>query len=73
MSYITTEQLEELRQAESISRVDFNELLEEYTGIKAIPYAAFSYEDSAGNWVGDSDSYDVDDILRNAYIEVRKE
>jgi hypothetical protein len=73
MSHITIEQLEELREAESISRLDFNGLLEDYTGIKAIPYTAFYYEDIAGNWVGDSDSYDVDDILRNAYIEVRKE
>lgn len=73
MSHITIEQLEELREAESISRLDFNGLLEDYTGIKAIPYTAFYYEDSAGNWVGDSDNCEVNDILRNAYIEVRKE
>lgn len=73
MSHITIEQLEELREAESVSRIDFNGLLEYYTGIKAIPFTAFYYEDSAGNWVGDSDSHEVDEILRNAYIEVRKE
>ena len=70
MSHITIEQLEELREAESVSRIDFNGLLEDYTGIKAIPYTAFYYEDSAGNWVGDSDGYEVNEILRNAYIEV---
>lgn len=73
MSYITIEQLEELREAESVSRLDFNGLLEDYTGIKAKPYTAFYYEDEAGNWVGDSDSHEVNELLRNAYIEVRKE
>ena len=71
--YITIEQLEELREAESTNRLEFNELLEEYTGIKAKPYTAFYYEDSAGNWVGDSDNYEVDELLQSAYIEVRRE
>ena len=71
--FITIEQLEELREAESISRLDFNGLLEDYTGIKAKPYTAFYYEDSAGNWVGDSDNDEVNDILQRAYIEVRRE
>ena len=73
MSHITIEQLEELREVESTNRLEFNELLEEYTGIKAKPYTAFYYEDSVGNWVGDSDSCEVNDILDNAYIEVRRE
>ena len=73
MSYITAEQLEELREAESISRLDFNGLLEDYTDIKAKPYTAFYYEDGAGNWVGDSADDEVGDILRRAYIKVRKD
>lgn len=71
--YITMEQLEELRDAEEISRTDFNGLLEDYTGIKAIPYTAFYYEDSLGNYVGDSSDDCVLDMLRSAYIEVRTE
>lgn len=73
VSNITTEQLEELRDAESTNRLEFNELLEEYTGIVAKPYTAFLYYDNADNWVGDSDNFDVNDILRNAYIDVREE
>ena len=73
MNYITIEQLEELRDAESNSTREFNELLEEYTGITAKPYTAFYYEDSAGNWVGDSSNDEVNDLLQRAYIEVRRE
>ena len=69
---ITQEQLEELKETLSVSRIDFNELLEEYTGIVAKPYTAFVYYDSADNWVGDSDNYSVLDILENAYISVKE-
>ena len=71
--HITIEQLEELREAESISRLDFNGLLEDYTGIKANPYTAFQYFDSAGNYVGDSSDDCVLDFLRRSYIGVRAE
>ena len=72
MLEITKEQLEELEETLSIDRRDFNELLEEYTGIVAKPYTAFVYYDSADNWVGDSDNYDVREILENAYITVKE-
>lgn len=72
MFEITREQLEELEETLSIDRRDFNELLEEYTGIVAKPYTAFVYYDSCDNWVGDSDNYDVMDILENAYISVKE-
>ena len=72
MLKITKEQLEELEETLSVDRRDFNSLLEEYTGIVAKPYTAFVYYDSADNWVGDSDNYDVREILENAYITVRE-
>ena len=72
MFEITQDQLEELEDTLFIDRIDFNELLEEYTGIVAKPYTAFVYYDSVGNWVGDSDNYDVRDILKNAYITVKE-
>ena len=72
MFEITRDQLEELEEILSIDRRDFNDLLEEYTGIVAKPYTAFVYYDGAGNWVGDSDTYDVRDILENAYITVKE-
>ena len=72
MTEITLEQLEELKETLFVDRIDFNALLEEYTGIVAKPYTAFVYYDSCGNWVGDSDNYDVRDILENAYITVKE-
>ena len=70
---ITRDQLKDLQETLSTDRRDFNELLEEYTGIVAKPYTAFVYYDSADNWVGDSDNYDVQDILENAYITVKED
>ena len=72
MFEITRGQLEELEETLSIDRRDFNDLLEEYAGIVAKPYTAFVYYDSADNWVGDSDNYDVRDILENAYIIIKE-
>lgn len=72
MFEITKEQLKELEETLSVDRRDFNDLLEEYTGIVAKPYIGFVYYDSADNWVGDSDNYDVREILENAYITVRE-
>jgi hypothetical protein len=73
MNEITKEQLEELEEARScFCKSDFNDLLEDYTGIKAVPYTAFQYYDSADNFVGDSDNYDVREILENAYITVKE-
>lgn len=73
MREIAKEQLEELEQARSYGcKGDFNDLLEEYTGIEARPYTAFQYYDSADNFVGDSDNYDVREILENAYITVKE-
>ncbi len=73
MKEITKEQLEELEEARSYAcKSDFNDLLEEYTEIKAVPYTAFQYYDSADNFVGDSDNYDVREILKNAYITVKE-
>jgi hypothetical protein len=72
MNEITEEQLEELEETISVDRIDFNYLLEEYTGIVAKPYTAFVYYDSTDNWVGDSDNYTVRDILENAYITVKE-
>ena len=71
MSYITNKQLEALREAEVSSRIEFNHLLYDYTNIEAVPYTAYIYKDAFGDYLGDSSADDtVEDILRNAYIEV---
>lgn len=73
MTEITKEQLEELEEVRSIGCLsDFNDLLEAYTGIKATPYTAYQYFDSDGNYVGDTDNYTVKEILKSAYIKVKR-
>jgi hypothetical protein len=68
---ITREQLEELCESEVWdSKEEFNKLLEQTTGIVANSYTGYFYYDSAGNYVGDSDYDCVEDLLRNAYIEI---
>lgn len=65
---ITKEQLADLDDAFDINR--YHRLLEEYTGIVARPYIAYSYYDSAGDYLGDSGCNDTRDLLKLAYIEV---
>lgn len=67
---ITKEQLEELEYAKVLDRNEFHKLLEEYAGITAESYIAFSYYDDCGNYLGDSNDCDVADLLKAAYVEV---
>ena len=68
---ITRAQYEDLVDAyEFESDQVFIEKLEEYTGIRQVPYTAYSYFDANNNYVGCSDDFDLRDILENAYIEV---
>jgi hypothetical protein len=67
---ITKEQLKEIEEAYAFSKEDGFELLEECTGIVARPYTAYLFYDEADNCVGDSDNYDIRDLLENAYIKV---
>lgn len=72
-SEITREQFNELDEILFIDgREGFNKALEEYTGIEARPYTAYQYYDGAGNYVGDSDNDDLNEILRRAYISVKE-
>ena len=66
---ITREQFEELSDASYDVR-EYHKLLEQYTGIEANAYTAFSYFDSAGNYVGNSCDSSLWDLLRAAYVEV---
>lgn len=67
---ITREQYEQLEEAEFFDRDEYHKLLKKYTGIVAKPYTGYSYYDSAGNYIGDSNCDDVRGFLRSAYIEV---
>ena len=71
---ITNEQYEELCDSKCWDgNEDFHELLERYTGIEAIAYIGYSYYDEAGNYIGDSNSNSVRDLLNSAYIEIEGE
>lgn len=68
---ITREQLEELSDAFDFGRPsEFHEILEEYSGIIAKPYTAYQYFDESDNYVGDSNDFELLDLLQNARIEV---
>ena len=68
---ITKEQLEEIEDAlDCFDRGAAFALLKKYTGIEARPYTAYVFYDEADNWVGDSDNYNLRDLLENADIKV---
>lgn len=71
-SFITKKQYDEIANASfCFGRNEFNELLEKYTGVEARPYTAYQYYDVAGNYIGDSNEDDLDNLLRAAYVEVK--
>lgn len=68
---ITYQQFQELKEAyECLNDQQFEEKLEEYTGITRKPYTGYSYYDAGGSYVGNSDDDCLIDILGNAYIEI---
>lgn len=68
---ITREQLEEIEDALDCSDIGAAYyLLKKYTGIEARPYTAYMFYDESDNFVGDSDHYDLRDLLDNAYVKV---
>lgn len=68
---ITREQLEDLSDAFDFGTFfEFHEILEEYTGIVAKPYTAYQYFDEFGDYIGDSNDFELLDLLRNARVEV---
>lgn len=73
VKYITSRQKDELLEAMSNDMQEYHRLLEEYTGIKARPYTAYTYYDAAGDYVGSSELDCLGEILEAAYIEVVEE
>lgn len=47
--------------------------LEHLTGITAHPYISYSLYDENGNYLCDSEDIDLDNILRDAGVGIRKE
>ena len=69
MAKITKQQYEELCVAYTFEDQEFAKKLEEYTGITRKEYTAYDYY-CGGDYVGGSENNTLDDILRNAYVEV---
>ena len=70
MAKITKQQFDELEEAYHLNDQQFIEKLEEYTGITRKSYTAYSYYDCTGDYIGNSENFDLWDILRSAYVEV---
>lgn len=67
---ITRSQYEEIEAAHEDGFWELHQALAEYTGIVAYSHEAYTYYDSNGNYVGNSEDFDLDDLLESAYIEV---
>lgn len=72
MAKITKQQYEELSFAYSFDEQQFAEKLEKYTGITRKAYTAYDYF-CGGDYVGSSENHTLNDILRNAYVEVTED
>lgn len=67
---ITRSQYEEIQDAYEKGYRELHEVLAEHTGIVAYSHEAYCYFDANCNYVGNSEDFDLDDLLENAYIEV---
>lgn len=69
--YITKDQYQQIEDASLYGVTEFHNLLEKYTGIEAKPYTAYLYYDECGNFIGDSDSATLEQLLEAAYVKVK--
>ena len=68
---ISKEQYEKLCESKFWdSTAKFHKILQEMTGITAKQYVGYSYYDSSGNYIGDSNDVFIRDLLNGAYIEI---
>ena len=69
--YITEAQREKLELAVLLDDEEYRKLLREYMGIKARAYTAYNYYDENGDFIGNSEDYDLDQLMDEAGVEVR--
>lgn len=62
--------LQDLKECLDWDRDEFPRALKEYTGLIAKPYIAFQYYYENGDYIGDSDYLGIEDLLKEAGIEV---
>ena len=63
--------LQDLKECLDWDRDEFPRALKDHTGIVAKPYTAFQYYYENGDYIGDSDYYSIEDVLKEAGIEVK--
>ena len=69
---IDTDDLAHMQECLEYEKDDFPGVLKEYTGLIAKPYIAFQYYYENGDYIGDSDTYSLEDVMEEAGIEVIK-
>ncbi len=70
---IDAAELEDLKECLDWDKEEFPKALKEYTGIVAKPYTAFQYYYENGDYIGDSDYCSIEDVLKEAGIEVEND
>lgn len=71
--YITEAQQEKLELAVLLDNEEYRKLLREYMGIEARAYTAYNYYDENGDFIGNSEDYDLDQLMEEAGVEVRED
>ena len=71
--YITKAQQENLELAELLDDEEYRKLLSEYMGIEARAYTAYNYYDENGDFIGNSEDYDLGQLMEAAGVEVRND
>lgn len=67
---IDTTELQDLKECLDWDKEEFPKALKEYTGIIAKPYTAFQYYYENGDYIGDSETFSLEEVLEEAGIEV---
>lgn len=71
--YVTKAQQENLELAELLDDEEYRKLLSEYMGIEARAYTAYNYYDENGDFIGNSEDYDLGQLMEAAGVEVRND
>ena len=69
--HITKAQQEKLELAVLLNDEEYRKLLREYMGIKARAYTAYNYYDENGDFIGNSEDYDLGQLMEAVGVEVR--
>ena len=69
--FISKSQMEKLELAALFGGEGYRKLLREYMGFEARAYTAYNYYDESGDFIGNSEDYDLGQLMEVAGVEVR--